>query len=103
MNQNSSSTADFIQTVIVALAQLKRELQSEYEHAYPALREIIHLVLDEEETRAWKMSRFPHLIFPDLVEAHIAKLSLRPVENRRHVPVAPSAPADFPMFQPAYA
>jgi gluconate kinase len=103
MNQNSSSSADFLQTVIVALAHLKRELQSDYERAYPALREIIHLVLEEEETKAWKMSRFPHLIFPDLVEAHIAKLSLRPVETHRRGLVAPRAPAEFPMFQPAFA
>jgi hypothetical protein len=103
MEQNSSTSADFLETVLVALAQLKRELQSDYERAYPALRETIHLVLDEEETRAWKLSRFPHLIFPDMVEAHITKLSLRPVDTHLHAVVAPRVPAQFPMFQPAFA
>ena len=103
MNQTSSNTADFLQTVIGALAQLKRELQRDHERAYPALREIIHLVLEKEETNAWKMSRFPHLIFPDLVEAHIAKLNLRPLKTQGPDLVAPRAPAEFPMFQPAFA
>ena len=41
----------FLQTVSVALAQLKQRLQQDYEQAYPDLREIIHLVLDDEETK----------------------------------------------------
>jgi hypothetical protein len=74
MKKNSSTPADLLQTVSSALARLKRELQHDYERAYPALRQIIHLVLDEEETKAWNLSSFPHLIFPDLVEAHIASI-----------------------------
>ncbi len=73
----------FLQTVSVALRQLKQRLQQDYEQAYPDLREIIHLVLDEEETEAWELSLFPHLLLPDLVEAHIEKLNLRSV-NTRH-------------------
>lgn len=74
--------AVFLQTVSVALAQLKQHLQQDYEQAYPDLREVIHLVLDEEETNAWKLSLFPHLLLPDLVEAHIAKLNLKPADTR---------------------
>src|SRR6266704_3311346 len=71
----------FLQIISVALAQLKQRLQQDYEQAYPDLREIIHLVLDEEETEAWELSLFPHLLLPDLVEAHIEKLTLRPVDT----------------------
>src|SRR5438128_5362527 len=77
-----SDAAVFLQTVSVALGQLKQQLQHDYEQAYPDLREIIHLVLDEQETRAWELSSFPHLLLPDLVEAHIAKLNLRPAETK---------------------
>jgi len=72
----------FLQTVSVALGQLKQRLQQAYGQAYPNLREIIHLVLDEEETEARELSLFPHLLLPDLVEARIEKLNLRPVDTR---------------------
>jgi hypothetical protein len=98
MITNSATTIVFLQTVQAALAQLKRELQRDYERAYPALREIIHLVLDEEETKAWKLSQFPHLIFPDLVEAHIEKLNLQRPETS-HEAVVPHRFA--PMAQAA--
>jgi hypothetical protein len=103
MKQNSSTTADFLQNVRAALAQLKRELQRDYERAYPALREIIHLVLDTEERKAWKLSPFPHLIFPDLVEAHIATLNLPSVETRHQAVTETRERAEFPRFQPAFA
>src|SRR6266700_1796348 len=70
----------FLQIVSVALAQLKQRLQQDYEQAYPDLREIIHMVLDEEEAKAWDLSSFPHLLLPDLVEAHITNLNLQPAE-----------------------
>lgn len=72
----------FLQTVSLAISQLKQHLQEDYEQAYPQLGEVIHLVLDEEEANAWKLTAFPHLILPDLVEAHIAKLDLTPVETK---------------------
>ncbi len=75
--------AVFLQTVSVAIAQLKQRLQQDYEQAYPDLREIVHLVLDEEETKAWELSLFPHLLFPDLVEAHVARLNLQPASSTR--------------------
>jgi AcrR family transcriptional regulator len=80
--QPESTTAGFLQTVSVAVAQLKQQLQRDYEQTYPELREIIHLVLDEEESRARELSVFPHLLLPDLVEAHVARLNLQPVETK---------------------
>lgn len=84
MKTSSSSAADFRIRIFSALAHLKCELQRDYERTYPALRQIIHLVLNEEESKAWNLSDFPHLLFPDLVEARIAKLSLQPVDTREH-------------------
>ena len=72
----------FLQTVSVALAQLKQRLQQDYEQAYPDLREIIHLVLDEEEANAWELSLFPHLLLPDLVEARLTNLNLQAIEAK---------------------
>jgi hypothetical protein len=71
----------FLQNVATALAALKQRLQRQYERAYPQLREIVRLVLEQEEARAWGLSPFPHLILPDLVEAHIQRLSLKPVRT----------------------
>jgi len=73
-DQPKNSAAVFLQTVAVAVAQLKQRLQQDYERAYPDLREMIHLVLDEEEAKAWELTLFPHLLLPDLVDAHIANL-----------------------------
>ena len=81
-DQHSAASTVFLQTVSVAIAQLKQQLQLDYEQAYPDLREIIHLVLDEEETKAWELSWFPHLLLPDLVEAHVEKLNLQPADTR---------------------
>jgi hypothetical protein len=105
MESNPSNTADFLLAVSAALTRLKREFQRDYEQAYPALREIIHLVLDEEETKAWDLSSFPHLIFPDLVQAHIATLNLRPLPTHHHQDVTPAREAaEFPIYhEPAFA
>jgi hypothetical protein len=82
-------SAVFLQTVSVAIAQLKQRLQLDYEQAYPDLREIIHLVLEEEEAKAWDLSLFPHLLLPDLVEAHVEKLNLQPADTRHDDVFAP--------------
>ena len=79
---NEPTTTVFLQTVLVAVMQLKRQLQYDYQQAYPELREVIDLVLDEEEARAWDLTLFPHLLLPDLVEAHIATLNLRPLDTK---------------------
>jgi hypothetical protein len=100
---NEPTTTVFLQTVSAALMQLKRQLQRDYEEAYPDLREIIHLVLDEEEARAWDLTLFPHLLLPDLVEAHIATLNLRPVETK-HTDVFASHPSqEIETYEPAFA
>jgi hypothetical protein len=81
-DQPNQSAAVFLQTVSVAVAQLKQRLRRDYEQAYPDLCEIIHIVLDEEEARAWDLTLFPHLLLPDLVEAHLASLNLHPVKTK---------------------
>src|SRR5256885_15168498 len=93
----------FLQTVSAAVTQLKRQLQSDYEQAYPELREVIHLVLDEEETRAWDLTTFPHLLLPDLVEAHVEKLNLQPAETKHDDVFAPQHFNEMPMYQAAHA
>jgi len=80
---NQAPAVVFLQTVSVALAQLKQRLQQDYEQAYPDLGPIIHIVLDEEEARAWELTLFPHLLLPDMVEAHLRSLNLRPL-NTKH-------------------
>jgi hypothetical protein len=97
------TTAVFLQSVAVALAQLKQQLQQDYEQAYPDLREIVHLVLDEEETKAWELSFFPHLLLPDLVEAHIEKLNLQPAETKHDDVFAPPHFDEMPVYQSALA
>ena len=102
-DQQSAAAAVFLQTVSVAIAQLKLQLQQDYEQAYPDLREIVHLVLDEEETKAWELSLFPHLLLPDLVEAHIEKLNLQPVETKHEDVFAPPHFDEMPVYQSALA
>jgi hypothetical protein len=67
----------FLQRVVVAVSELKVRLQRDYERAYPGLEEIIRIILDEEEANAWKLSIFPHLLLPDLLEAHVDTLGLK--------------------------
>src|SRR6266702_4173026 len=93
----------FLQTVSVALAQLKQRLQQDYEQAYPDLREIVHLVLDEEEANAWELSLFPHLLLPDLVEAHITNLNLHRVETKHEDVFAPHGFNGIEARQSAFA
>ena len=71
----------FLQTLRRAVSKLKNRLQRDYEQAYPGLPDLIRIVLDEEEAKAWELS-FPQLLLPDLVEAHIAQLGLNPAESR---------------------
>jgi hypothetical protein len=77
-HQLRESAPLFPQMVSVALGGLKKRLQLRYQKAYPDSDEIIELVLDEEEAKAWEISVFPHLILPDLVDARIARLALQP-------------------------
>jgi len=74
-----------------AVSELKNRLQRNYEQAYPGLGNVIRIVLDEEEERAWDLSSFPHLLLPDLVEAHIERLGLQLVYTRHDDLLAPGA------------
>jgi len=101
--QNEPTKLGFLQTVGIALRNLKRQLQRDYERAYPDLREIIRLILDEEELHAWNLTLFPHLVLPDLVEAHIAKLNLQPAKTSQRNPFAPRRFSAVPHYKPAVA
>jgi hypothetical protein len=78
----NQSVTVFPGTVARAVSELRRRLQEDYEQVYPGLSEIIRIVLHEEEANAWKLTSFPHLLLPDLVEAHIATLGLDPVDTK---------------------
>ena len=93
----------FLQTVSAAVMQLKQKLQQDYERVYPGLGEIIHLILDEEEAKAWELSLFPHLFLPDLVEAHVATLGLQPAETKHDDVLMPHRFLEMPAYQPALA
>jgi hypothetical protein len=101
--QPEAVTPVFLQTVSAAITQLKQRLQQDYEQAYPGLGEIIHLVLDEEEEKAWELSLFPHLVLPDLVEAHVDKLGLQPAETKHDDVPVPHRFLEIPTYQPALA
>jgi hypothetical protein len=91
----------FLQNLAGVVTKLKNRLQRKYEQAYPGLRDLIRIILDEEEAKAWDLS-FPHLFLPDLVEAHISRLGLEPVRyDKLFAPVRVSADPD-PQLTPAY-
>lgn len=69
----------FCQKLHRALAQLTRQLQAQYEQAFPGHGETIQKTIREAQIAAWDLSPFPHLLFPDLVEARIGELALQPV------------------------
>jgi hypothetical protein len=94
----------FLQIVTSAVSKLKNRLQQEYERTYPELGDLVRIVLDEEEAKAWELS-FPHLFLPDLVEAHITQLGLRPADisdDRVLAPARFSADQNQQLI-PAYA
>jgi len=93
----------FLQTVSAAVTQLKQKLQQDYERVYPGLGEIIHLILDEEEAKAWELSLFPHLFLPDLVEARVINLNLNPIETKHDDAFAPHGFNRIETGQPAFA
>src|SRR5205814_9254264 len=92
-DQDQDPTAVFPQIVNNAVSKLKNRLQQEYERTYPNLGDLVRIVLDEEEAKAWELS-FPHLFLPDLVEAHITQLGLRPADiGDDRVPIPDRFPA----------
>jgi len=90
-DQQPEASAVFLQTLTGAISDLRNRLQKDYERAYPGLGNVIRIVVDEEEERAWDLSSFPHLLLPDLVEAHIERLGLQPVHTRYNDLLAPGA------------
>jgi len=90
-DQQPEATAVFLQTLTSAISDLRNRLQKDYEQAYPGLRNVIRIVLDEEEEKAWDLSAFPHLLLPDLVETHMERLGLQPVPVRHDNLLAPGA------------
>ena len=86
----------FVETLVSAVSHLKSRLQQKYERAYPGLGDIIRFVIKAEETEAWHLSSlFPHLVLPDLVEAHLAQLGLQVVGGRPDNGLAPPAFAEI--------
>ena len=90
-DQQTEVNAVFLQTVTDAVSDLKDRLQQDYEQAYPGLGNVVQIVIDEEEEKAWDLSSFPHLLLPDLVEAHIERLGVQPVSMRQDNLLAPGA------------
>ena len=70
-DQYTDPLSIFLQSLPDAVSKLKNRLQRNYERLYPGLHDLIRIVLDEEEANARKLSPFPHLLLPDLVDAHI--------------------------------
>ena len=101
--QPETATLVFLQTVSAAVTQMRQKLQQDYERVYPGLGEIIHLILDEEEAKAWELSLFPHLFLPDLVEAHVTKLGLQSAAIKQNEVRGPHRFLDMPSYQPALA
>ena len=101
-SDNGEAVTGFLQNLPGAVSKLKNRLQRDYEQAYPGLRDLIRIVLDEEEAKAWDLSSFPHLFLPDLVEAHIAQLGLQPVRyDNLFAPVRVAAEQNH-QLTPAY-
>ena len=90
-DRQTEVNAVFLQTLTGAILDLKNRLQQEYERAYPGLGNVIRIVVDEEEEKAWDLSSFPHLLLPDLVETHMERLGLQPVSMRHDNLLAPGA------------
>ena len=90
-DQQTEASAVFLQTCTGAILGLRNRLQQKYEQAYPGLGNVVQIVLDEEEEKAWDLSSFPHLLLPDLVETHMERLGLQPVSMRHDNLLAPTA------------
>ena len=104
MKTDQDQAAVFPQSLTDTVSKLKNRLQREYEQVYPELGDLVRIVLDEEEVKAWELT-FPHLFLPDLVEAHITQLGLRPAAIRYDCMPAParfSADENHQLI-PAYA
>jgi hypothetical protein len=102
-DQQTEVNAVFLQALTGAVSDLKKRLQQDYGQAYPGLGNVVRIVLDEEEERAWDLSSFPHLLLPDLVEAHMERLGLQPADRRLDDVLAPHGFREIENYQPALA
>jgi len=102
-DETTETVTVFLQNLPGAVSKLKNRLQRNYEQIYPGLRDLIRIVLDEEEAKAWELSLFPHLLLPDLVEAHIANLGLQLADRQHDNALAPHGFTETQNHQPAIA
>jgi len=100
--ESTEAVTGFLQNLPGAVSKLKNRLQRDYEQAYPGLGDLVRIVLDEEEARAWELS-FPHLFLPDLVEAHIARLGLQSADTRHDNELTPHGFTEIENYHPALA
>ncbi|MBV9673611.1 MAG: hypothetical protein JO076_12415 [Verrucomicrobia bacterium] len=91
------------QTVSLALSRLKERLQQNYERVYPGIPAFVQRVLDEEEINAWKLSDFPHLLLPDLVEVRLDRLNLHQVKTKEFETLMPPRVYPVSSLQPTSA
>jgi hypothetical protein len=90
-DQQPEASTVFLETLTGAISDLKNRLQQDYEQAYPGLGNVIRIVIDEEEEKAWDLSSFQHLLLSDLVETHIERLGLQVVRTSHDDLLAPGA------------
>jgi len=102
-DKNGEAATVFLQNLPGAVSKLKNRMQRNYEQAYPRLRNLIRIVLDEEEAAAWNLSPFPHLFLPDLVEARIAQLGLQSAGAQDDNVLSPHGFTEIQSHQPALA
>ena len=89
--RHADAVAAFAVRLNDAMAELKDRLQEQYERAYPGHAELVRDAIDHAEAFASDLSMFPHLFLPDLVEARMAELRLRPAFARSEASFAHAA------------
>ncbi len=78
LTHHQAILATFALKVSAAIWELKGRLQAHYASLYPGQPELVRVAIDDAEALAWRLSSFPHLFLPDLVEARIQELALQP-------------------------
>ncbi|HEY2344068.1 MAG TPA: hypothetical protein VGH90_13585 [Chthoniobacteraceae bacterium] len=73
-----AANAGYTHRVADAMKELKSRLQTHYERLHPRQPGLVHTAIDDAEALAWRLSSFPHLFLPDLVETRIAEIALHP-------------------------
>ena len=70
----SNATAQFYRKMVDTIRDLRDRLLEKYEQTLPGRAYLVRKAVAEAEAMAWQTS-FPHLLFPDLVEARVAALA----------------------------